>query len=138
MAAVPFAIRPGTLNLLVGIYKREGRLPSSSVDLYLKGCRLLCGEPREARRISGRSGDYSPEQRMMIAMRIAATTTLSKRHAIWTGQDLGDVRENDVKMSVLCVGEEKTGGNTFPMTDRAIRETLGTALFWSRGPNHKS
>jgi len=88
VAAVPFAIRPITLDLLIRLYKNKGRLPSSSVELYLEGCRQLCEEPVEAHRISGRSGDHTPEQRMTVATRIAATTALCKRHAVWTGQDL--------------------------------------------------
>ena len=38
--AVPLAIKPLTLNLLINIYLNNQSLPLSQVELYLKGCKL--------------------------------------------------------------------------------------------------
>lgn len=42
--AVPFAIKPLTLTMLLKIYRGRGNLPRSNVDLYRLGCLALCEE----------------------------------------------------------------------------------------------
>lgn len=39
-SVIPFAIKPVTLNFLLSVYQKQGSLPSSQTDLYLKGCQL--------------------------------------------------------------------------------------------------
>jgi hypothetical protein len=53
--AIPFAIKPLTLKMLLVIYEQQGDLPSGSIDLYKQGCLALCeecnnGTPRKAQR----------------------------------------------------------------------------------------
>ena len=83
--AVPFAIKPLTLRLLLGLYKRDGNLPRSIAELYTRGCLKLCEETNPSRRDAGRLGVLSPKQRLRVAGRLAAATMLANRFAIWRG-----------------------------------------------------
>ena len=51
--AVPFAIKPLTLKMLLAIYRQRGDLPNSNIDLYKQGCLALCEEQNKSRRNSG-------------------------------------------------------------------------------------
>lgn len=133
--AVPFAIKPITLNFLVNVYRRGGQLPSTSHELYLQGCRLLCEEFDAARRELSRATRLSADQRLALAARIAAVTVFSNRYAVWTAIDAGNVPPEDVTVEAMVGGQEGTGGHLVDVTDAAIREALATGLFSSRGPN---
>jgi hypothetical protein len=82
--AVPLAIKPLTLKMLLAIYRQQGVLPNSNIDLYKQGCLALCEEGNESRRDSGRRGTLNADQRMRLAGRIAAATILGNRFAVWT------------------------------------------------------
>ena len=51
--AVPFAIKPLTLKMLLSVYQRPGQLPKSNLDLYKQGCLALTKEQNKSRRNSG-------------------------------------------------------------------------------------
>jgi hypothetical protein len=72
--AVPFAIKPLTLNLLLNLFKRDGRLPNSLIELYKNGCLILCEERSPSRHDSLRTGKLNANQRLRLAGRIAAVT----------------------------------------------------------------
>jgi hypothetical protein len=61
---------------------------------------------------------------MGIASHIAAVTTFCNRDAVWTAPDLGDKPTTDVSKDELVDGT---------ITKKGLEETLGTALFSSRG-----
>jgi len=132
---VPLAIKPITLDFLINTYRRSGRFPSTQAGLYLQGCELLCEETSESRRDARRVGIYTAKQRMVMAARIAALIILANRYAIWTDIDQGDVPDEDAKIQKLSGGSERVDGDEFKVSEVAIRETLGTGLFSSRGPN---
>lgn len=134
MEAVPLAIKPITLNFLLGTYKRTGKLLSTQKELYLEGCRLLCEETNESRRSARRTGKFTAEERMAVAARIAAATIFAKRSAIWTDVDRGDVPDKDVTVRELCGGNESVNGDEIQVSEDAVRETLDTGLFSYRGP----
>ena len=50
--AVPFAIKPVTLDMLIRLFKQEGAFAATQSELYEKGCLLMCEEPSERRRES--------------------------------------------------------------------------------------
>ena len=131
--AVPLAIKPITLGFLLNRYRRIRSLPSTQLELYSEGCRLLCDETSESRRDAGLRGTFSAEQRMAVAARIAAVTVFTNRFAIWTGVEQGDVPDVDTTVRELSGGNESVGGNAFEVTEAAVTETLGTGLFSSRG-----
>ena len=133
-AAVPFAIKPVTLNFLINTYRRHEQLPSSQAELYLEGCRRLCEVMNEDRLAAGLTGVLSPDQRLMVAARIAAVTLLSNRYAVWKGLDLGDVPDEDIVLRELAGGSEQANETVFQVTEAHIREVLDTGLFSARGP----
>jgi predicted NACHT family NTPase len=125
----PLAIKPVTLQFLLNAYKKWGRFPPDQNQLYLDGCRILCEETSATRK----DAQLTADQRLALAMRIAAVTIFSNRYAVWTGLDLGDVPEEDVTVRELSGSFERVGSDEVPATEVAVREVLGTALFSSRG-----
>lgn len=132
--AVPFAIRPLTLNLLFTLYKREGRLPRSVVELYKHGCLALAEEANPSRRDASRVGLLAARQRLRLAGRVAATTMLANRYAIWTGLESEDVPPEDLAVSALAGETEKGEFASITVNESHIREVLDTGLFTARGP----
>jgi predicted NACHT family NTPase len=133
--AVPFAIKPVTLELLLNTYQRRGQLPSGQTALYAQGCKLLCEETNISRRDSRRTGLFSAEQRLATAARIAAMTVFCNRDAIWLVPDRGDVPDVDLTVAQIAGGTESVSGNEFSISEAAVEDTLATGLFSSRGPN---
>lgn len=131
--AVPFAIKPLTLNLLFSLFKKEGRLPRSVADLYVRGCLKLCEESNQSRRDARRLGPLTPAQRLRVASRIAATTMFANRYAVWTGPEADGVPEEDVPLSALAGGREHGEFPAFDVAEDSVREVLDTGLFTSRG-----
>ena len=125
----PLAIKPVTLQFLLNVYKKESRFPSDQNQLYLDGCRILCEETSAMRK----DAELTADQRLALAMRIAAVTILSNRYAVWTDLDLGEVPAEDVTVRELSGGFERVGSDEVPATEVAVKELLGTALFSSRG-----
>lgn len=135
MKAVPLAFKPITLSFLLNIYRRTSQFPSTQAKLYLGGCRLLCEETSENRRSAGLTGNFTTQKRMAAAARIAAVTMFANRYAVWVGVDQGDVPEEDTTVQELCGESDSIEGTQSRVTEGAIKETLSTGLFSSRGPN---
>ncbi len=129
VAAVPFAIKPVTLTLLLNTYRRQGTLPSTQREVYERGCTLFCEETNPRRQESGLTGNFTPEQRLRAAERLAAVTIFANRYAVWTGADRGDVPEADITLHT-CAGEV---GPEEHFTEPALKEALATGLFSARG-----
>jgi hypothetical protein len=128
------AIKPVTLKFLISTYLRDGDFPKNHIELYEKGCRILCEEPNESRRGSGRRGRLSPDERLAVASRIAAVTQLGKRFAVYTGSEAEGVPPEDVFINDLSRGVERAI-DEIPVSMDALWEVLDTGLFSSRGPN---
>jgi predicted NACHT family NTPase len=133
--AVPLAIKPVTLDLLINIYLNNQSLPPNQVELYLKGCKLLCEESNRRRREAQLFCPFTATQCMAVASRIAAITLFAQRYAVWTDLDLGNVPKEDVSIQELCGGFENVEGTEFQVSEKSIKETLKTGLFSSRGPD---
>jgi hypothetical protein len=134
---VPFAIKPVTLKFLIDIYKKNGQLPQTQAELYLKGCKWLCEETNSDRRDSGLIGKLTVEKRMAVASRIAAITLFSNHPVIWKELDQGNMPDGDLAIEQLYGGKETAQINGFPIEFEVgrdeITEVLGTALFSGRG-----
>lgn len=131
--AVPLAIKPVTLEFLLNIFAQSHELPKTRTDLYNRGLLILCKELNESRFGAKFHDNLSPEQKLLVASRTAAITVFANKYAVWTGPDLGNVPEEDMTIETLRGGTEKTNGVSFEVTDQAIRETIATGLFTSRG-----
>lgn len=133
--AVPFAAKPVTLDFLLGLYRHNGQLPNTQAALYERGCRLLADESNQSYRDTRAPRQLTADQRMLVAGRIAAITIFSNKAAIWQAVDRGEVGAEDVTVRELCGFTESLSGQTFEVTEAAIRETLGTGLFSLRDEN---
>ena len=85
--AVPFAIKPLTLGILIKVHQRHGSLPSSAAELHRQGCLALAEQQNVSRGGTGRLGRLNGPQRFRLASRIAAGTLIGGRAAVWTGPD---------------------------------------------------
>lgn len=131
---VPLAIKPVTLEFLIGSYSETGTFPTGQADLYLEGCRWLCEERNDNRVAYRRTDELSPDQRLAVAARIAAVTVFSNKYAVWNGIQQAAPEKEDVLVRTLAGGTEFVGEDKFPVGEDAIREVLGTGLFSARGP----
>lgn len=130
--AVAFAIKPLTLQMLIGLYKRDGGLPTSTGDLYRQGCLALCEEWNDSRRETGRQGRLNGRQRLRIAGRIAVATVLGHRFAVWNGPET-ETPSEDLAVPAVSGAQENGDFATFTTTDDDVREVLDTGLFSARG-----
>jgi predicted NACHT family NTPase len=129
----PFATKPITLGFLIETFLQDGDLPTRALDLYERGCQILCEEQSESRRASGRIGALPPTDRMAIASRIAAATQLGNRYAIWTGTQAAWTPPEDVPIESIAIDSEEDT-HAIQITRASIMETLDSGLFSSRGP----
>lgn len=137
VGAVPLAIRPLTLGLLIRLYsKGGGALPAVQAELYEQGLSALCDEPPESfRRDAGLLGRLSPAKRMIVAGRLAAITLLSGRKVFWTGSYAEPPPATDIAIGRCDGGAEMDDARPFDVDQTAVREVLRTGLFTSRGPS---
>lgn len=132
--AVPLAIKPVTLDFLMGSYRATGEFPTRQADLYLEGCHWLCEERNDSRVTSGRTGELTADQRLAVAARVAAVTVFSNKFAVWNGVQQAAPEREDVLVRTLAGGTEFVGEDQFAIGEDVVRETLGTGLFSARGP----
>lgn len=127
-----FAIRPVTLKFLLNSFKNNGNLPTNKSQIFWAGCLQLCEEGNENRLASKQKGRLTAIQKLIVASRIAAVMVFSNKFAIWTDVE-GNVPDVDVAIRTLSGYSEEVDGIVFPVDEEAIRETLATGLFSSRG-----
>lgn len=130
--AVAFAIKPLTLKMLIALYKRDGRLPTSTGDLYRRGCLALCEEQNDSRLETRRQGQLGGRQRLRLAGRIAIATALGHRFAVWNGPET-DTPGEDVAVTTLAGSREDGDFPKFTPSEEDVREVLDTGLFTARG-----
>jgi hypothetical protein len=131
--AIPLAIKPVTLDMLINIYQAAGELPSGQTELYTKGCLLLCEETNQHRRDARLTGRFTADQRITMAKLIAAISVFASRGAVWVDVDRGNTPPEDVTIRDLlgAYQSQEVGATVEP----AIREALATGLFSARGPH---
>lgn len=130
---VPLSIKPITLKFLFNTFKRHGSFPLTRSQLYENGCRLLCEEINDSRRVARQTGTLSGLQRLIIAGRIAAVLLITNKSAIFTGVDWGNLPLTDLSIDNLFGSDEQIDDLNFPITRAEVLETLATGLFTSRG-----
>ncbi len=131
---IPFAIKPVTLKFLINTYLVDGNFPQSQIELYKKGCQLLCTEINPNRRILNKGKINSPDQRLIIAARIATIMLFTNRNIIYKDIQYGKTSENEITISELTGNKETINGNSFSINEDEIREALSTALFIEYDP----
>ena len=123
------AIKPITLRMLLAIYRAHGAFPTHRADIFLQGCTLLCEESNESRLASQRVGTLKAEERVAIAARIAAASIFSNRGIISKRSGARERQPDVVTLDEIRGGRESVSGESVEVTDTALIETLGTALF---------
>lgn len=131
--AVPLAIKPVTLQMLLNLYKKDKSLPLAQTELYEKGCLLMCTETNEDRIDSDKLGELSPETRLDIASRIAAATIFGNRSTIVGVKEGESLPEGAISIKELTLSKEMINGTLVEVKEKHIREVLSTGLFSSRG-----
>ena len=135
-SAQPLASKPITLQMLMGIFKRDGRLPSTQKEVYEQGLTQLCRELSPSRQDSGEQraiGDLSAQKRFAIASRVAATVVFGGKAAVFTGLGEWETSPEDVPVSELVEGQESAYNTAFVVDERSVQEVLKTGLFNGRG-----
>jgi hypothetical protein len=131
-AIQPFASHPNTLNMLLGIFSRDGKLPKQRAEIFRLGCRQLASELSPLRQEIGLVGQLSPDQRIEVASCVAAVMLFCKRNAVWLG-DTWRAEKTDLTELDLAFGNA-TKTIPGPIAPHPLRETLQSALFSGRGP----
>ncbi|AIQ12610.1 NACHT domain-containing protein [Paenibacillus durus] len=129
---VSFAIKPITLKMLIGIYRKHGQFPETQQEIYLQGCQLLCEEQNDGRKMTVQ---VDSRKRLTIATRIAALTIFMNKFAIWCGTDYGNIPEEDLRLSDIIDGSDRTLHESFVINEGDLLEVLSSGLFSSRGSN---
>lgn len=129
----PLAGRPQTLAFLIKTYKNSGPFPSDQVELYREGCRELCRESNRERTDAHLAGNFSTEELLAVASRIAALTIFCNRHSILRYEERPDeVKDSGISFGDICQGSEIVGGQDMAVRTNIMRETLNTGLFSGR------
>jgi hypothetical protein len=131
----PLANRPLTLRLVLASAASAEGLPDSVTEVYRRGCRVLAREPDEDRSSGRIAGDLDPGQRVAVATRVAAATILAGRSAVLVVEE-HPPSPDDVPLDALVGGRELREGavtDSFAVSERTLRETLGSGLFTGRG-----
>ncbi len=134
MGAGIFASIPITLKILIHQYNQEGYLSGSKTDLYRFYCHYLCEEANEMRRDERLGIIFTPEQKYIVAARIAALCAFSGKYSIWTSTQIEGMTDEFIHESILRQGQENVLGQAFDVTDICISETLACGLFESSRP----
>ena len=134
--AVPLAIKPITLKFLVKTYLDKNNIPFGKVELYEKGCKLLCKETNDNRIASQRIGKLTADQRLIISARIATIMIFSMKNIINLDDIYSNDPRNELTIQSLCGGKESATGSDFDVIEPVVIETLNIGgLFNSRGEN---
>ncbi len=127
--AAPLAARPITLRMLLELYYRDRRLPSSQVELYEKGCRLLCSEPNPDRRDRKETGQLDAEERLAYASRIAAATVFGHRRFILL-DDVKPPEDEELALPEILGGKQQG----FTIRERDLHDVVEySTLFTGAG-----
>ncbi len=127
-----FAMNPVTLKLLLDEFRATGVMPSSKKELYHRGCRWLASETSSSRQEAGQRGRLEPDQRVLLAARIAFYLLFCGKSAVYTGVE-NDKLESALTFADLAGGKEDFRDNDLIVSEDMIRETVSTALFSARG-----
>ncbi len=128
--AESFAERPLTLEFLLDAFRKTGSLPRKRLCLFEQGCRKLCSEWNPSRRNSGHVGNYTSDQRLAVAGRLAALSLLTNRNVFLLDEPLGLQPPGTLTIRDLTGGKEVVSSeDVLGITEAAVQETLQTALF---------
>jgi len=122
------ASNPKDLGKLLDEFSRNGDLPSSQFELFEKVSLAQFTDPADGRPAT-ETELLSPNARLSIAGRIAATMILSGRVAIWSGPP-EECPPSDVTIGELSGYSERMPDETaFQVDELSIKETINKGSF---------
>lgn len=127
------ASSPLTLLMLLQEFRSEGSFSSSQFELYENALLRLCDEPDKRRMRPGLKGTLAPEQRFVVAGRIAAMMLLGRFSVVSVARDSSEGQAGELQLQEILGGEESWNGSTFSVTLDHVLEVLDTGLFTARG-----
>lgn len=133
--AVPLAVSPITLKLLIKTYKARGEIAHSRKEIYESGCKELAKETKLESVTMPESFRLSEVEKFQIAARIAAITVFSRKHIISLDRDHFAQNSSYLYMTDFNSGSEKHLHEKIEVNRVSVSETLNTGLFISCGQN---
>lgn len=131
--AIPLAIKPVSLEFLIEIYINSNQqLPSRKVDLYEQGCKYLASEVSETRKASRKTGELTPDEKLLISGKIASQLILCNKSAISINEE-ALVSDHCLSFNVLVNEQEHLNGKIINITKSNLLETIDSGLFTSSG-----
>ena len=131
--AAALAVQPITLKFLLETYRAQGRLPSSTTELFEKGCLRLSEEINFDRLQSGHTGRLTAVRRLQIAARVAALQVLGNRYALWVGLPETEASAEYLLPTEVIGASGQAEGFESGVDRSDLEEVMATALFSSRG-----
>ncbi len=135
--AVPLAVRPVTLALLLNLFRRFGANfggagVASRAELYYQGCLLLCEKPDKDRPEKDRK---EPRSRLLLAGHVALLTVLGNRRVIRTEAAAGSLLETELEPYDVGGGRlAGPEGTSVDVTQANLRDLwTNTSLFVAAG-----
>jgi hypothetical protein len=129
---VSFAIKPVSFRFLLQLLKRHADLPSQQAELYKQGCLELIKEV-DTERIFHPTTRTTPEQRFIIAARIAALSIFGRKRYISPKEVWEDDSLDALHLSAISGKSEVSKNQEFHVSELEIKETLSTAIFSAGG-----
>jgi hypothetical protein len=131
--AAPFARKPATLTSLLNAFKRGENLPVTQWELYENETRALCEEYNMSRIAARKTGDYSPAELLVIASRLAALSIFCNRSLLSYEASTELEASGALSKIEMAGGQENADAVPFDVSQKAVSQTLETALFASAG-----
>ena len=122
---------PLTLEMLVRIWMKRGKLSGTARELFAEATLLLAEEPADGRM---RPATTAPSQIVAVAQRIATHLLLTGRRSIWTGRQL-EAEPFDLPILSLAGGFESTDVGTFNVEPQNLEDTIASGIFTANGPH---
>lgn len=126
---IPFARKPVTLFLLLKTFQAHQEFPHGQIELYRRGCRELCLDtpgPKRKKYLSSLSSKLTPEQKEILACRLAYVSIFSGRHIIQLDELDSQYQSVNavVRMNELHGDDEFDGTASFAVKPQHVVETI--------------
>ena len=128
----PLASRPVTLMLLFTLHKEDNRDKEDMISLYERGCRTLCTEGNDGRKLKAADSSLSTDVRLAIASRVAAFSTFCRKNSVWLDKE-SDRPETAFLPSEITSGTEWVNDCEVQISEKQLSEVFDTGLFTGFG-----
>lgn len=128
----PLAMKPITLNFLINIFSSYNVLPNTRKELYEKGIKLLIEEPNASRKESKSSINFSSNQKIVTAERIAALMVFCNKSSILMNSNEMEINPSEILIEEFTGGKEIVESCEIEINEQLVRDVISTGLFTLR------